>query len=833
MPGEDNSRRAIQRPALILLLLWMCFFFRFFQGRVLCGGDLVNQYIPYKMFFKDCIKQGILPLWNPYTFSGRPFLADIQQGIFYPPNWLCLILPIPIFFNVLTLLHLWFASFGAYMFARRFLKHPASRYLFILCFSFSAFFTARLYSGIVLFIFAGSYIPWIFLAAEKWAEERKGRSAILLGFLLALQILAGSPQPAFYTWISLGILFLLQWSRTKGPRSLWVGYAAAVLLMLALSAVQFIPTKEFIDYSYERQGGAQWEYITDVSLDFKSLISFVAPDFFSPSHREDILWSSLLGFWEYNGYVGIGPLVLCVLFFFLKPWKRISNDPDRGKIQLRLIRLSIVLFLLWLVLAFGKHSWIFWFFYKFVPGFNRFRVPARTVLFYILALSFLSSITLDHLIDLVGMPEELSVKILRRASFVLIFLLVLGFGISVPVLLSPLPFLQWLGIEKFIPLDKIKDSSGPFKDVIFYAKSSMLIFDLFLLLSCGIVFIMVSGRKRSPILPIVFLGMVGLDLFLFGIPKIESAPFRYFQEKFYPKTGLSQFLSASLQPGQRIVWTDDVFWWQYDQNQMELYPNRGMAQGLYDTRGYDPVFFRSYGEFFNAISRRPNEESPGGLLKLEQIRNHPLLSLLNVRYLLTYNPDVHPLGYSLVRQYPFNLCVYENKNAFGNAFLRSSYPVPEDKKDQILKAMRNPMFPYDKWAITLDRNPYMRKPGEKGTLGESVKLLHYSPNRREYEVVVKDSDTLVFSEVYYPGWKIYVDGKPVSANLVDHALLAVFLPPGPHRVICVFRPFSFIMGAFISLLTLLGLFIGWIVYLWRTKWKRAENMTPQNTGNPH
>jgi len=830
---QRDPGREIHTAALVFFLLWLAFLYKFLLGQVLCGGDLVNQYIPYKMFFKEWVHKGIVPLWNPYTFSGRPFQADIQIGMFYPPNLLCLILPIPIFFNVLTFLHLWFASLGSYAFARRFLKHPASRYLFSLCFSFSAFFTARLYSGIVLYIFTAAYIPWILLASEKWAETRNAKSAILFGILLTLQILAGSPQLAFYTWICLGILFLLQGIRSKGASPLWVGYAIAFVLMLALSAVQFIPTKEFIDHSYERQGGARWEYITDGSLHFKSLITFIAPNFFSPPKREDILWASLLGFWEYNGYVGIGPLVLSVLFFFLHPWKKSLPALPGHKTQSRLLRLSLVLFLFWMCLAFGKHSLIFWFFYKFVPGFNRFRVPARLVLYYIMALSFVSSIAFDRFIEIARRSDEDSMKRLRRIPVVLLVIVLLALGISIPFFLSPFPILQWFGVEKFVPMNQVRDTQGPFKDIVLYAKSSILIFDVFLLFSCGLIFLMISQRKRNLPFPYIFLGMIALDLFLFSIFHIETVPLRNFQEKFYPKTELSQFLRSAIEARQRIVWTDDVFWWQYDQNQLELYPNRAMVQGLYDTRGYDPVFLRTYGELFNAVGYLPNERSPGGLLKLEQIHNPHLLSLLNVRYILTYNPDVHPAGCELIKRFPSGLYVYENKNAFGNAFLRNSFPVADEVKDQILKAMWSPKFPHDKWAITQDRNPYMRKPGEKGTQGESVRVLEYAPNRREYEAVVKDSDTLVFSEVYYPGWKIYVDGKPVPSNIVDHALLAVFLPPGAHRVVCLFRPFSFMMGAFISFLTLLGLLIGCIVNLWRTKWKRVENTMPQNPGNPH
>lgn len=803
------------KPAVIFLFLWILFFYKFIiLGHVLSGGDLVNHYIPYKQFFKDCINKGIFPLWNPHTFSGRPFQADIQAGVFYPPNWFCLIMPVPVFFTLSTIIHLWFTSIGSFIFSGLFLKKTWSRYFFTLCFSFSAFFVTRLYSGIVLFIFTASYIPWILYAAERWRIKRTPGATVLLGILLTLQLLSGSPQVAFYTWIALFFLFIIQLRGSKSEVPLWRGYAVAALIMLGLSAVQFIPTKEYIDHSYERARGANWEYITDGSLEAKSLVSFLAPDFFSPPRREDIFWSSSLGFWEYNGYLGIAPIVFILVFLFSGGiWKMFPRSADDGS-RRRIMLLSLIFFLFWAFLAFGKNSWIFWVFFRFVPGFDRFRVPARLVIYYILALSFFSSVAFEYFMDTI-LEKDRDRKWQTRIVISVLAVFALGFLSSLVFLLKPITVLKWFGIEKFIRMDLIKNPNLPFHDILFYSRKSVFVSLGFLFINCMIIVIFTVIKKTRAWKAYLIVGILLIDLFLFGLSYPETVPYREFYERYYPETEVSELLKTTIESHQRIAWTDDVFWWQYDQNQIELYPNRGIIKGLYDTRGYDPVFLRRYGEFFNAIGRFPEDRSPGGLLRMEHIDNPNLLSLLNVRYILTYTQLEIP-GWEKAWSFSFGLHVYENKNVPGNAFLARYYPVPESHKSEIPKVLMQPRVPLLELALSGDDNPYSDPKKEKVKGEESVRLTFYSPNRREYDVVTAHSDTLVFSEVYYPGWKIYVNGERVPSHVVDHALLGAFLPPGSHHVVCKFFPYSLMIGGFVSGITMLTL-LGWFVLKRRRK----------------
>src|SRR4051794_19886580 len=77
-------------------------------------SDLVTQFIPWRQWGFDQIRQGHLPLWNPHTFCGMPFVGMFQSALFYPPNLIYLILPVGHATNWNIALHVWLAGLWMY-----------------------------------------------------------------------------------------------------------------------------------------------------------------------------------------------------------------------------------------------------------------------------------------------------------------------------------------------------------------------------------------------------------------------------------------------------------------------------------------------------------------------------------------------------------------------------------------------------------------------------------------------------------------------------------------------------------------------------------------------
>jgi hypothetical protein len=57
---------------------------------------------------------------------------------------------------------------------------------------------------------------------------------------------------------------------------------------------------------------------------------------------------------------------------------------------------------------------------------------------------------------------------------------------------------------------------------------------------------------------------------------------------------------------------------------------------------------------------------------------------------------------------------------------------------------------------------------------------------------------LVFAESYYPGWRVDIDGRPVSLLRIDHALMGVEVPAGHHTATFSYHPSQLGPGVAIS-----------------------------------
>src|SRR6266436_6764096 len=95
--SEDTSRSThfwIGAATLLLLTLGMFGDVLFTTKPVVlsdAGTDIADMFIYWRPFAAEQLRQGRVPLWNPYVFCGQPFLGWGVGGVLYPPNWLDLV----------------------------------------------------------------------------------------------------------------------------------------------------------------------------------------------------------------------------------------------------------------------------------------------------------------------------------------------------------------------------------------------------------------------------------------------------------------------------------------------------------------------------------------------------------------------------------------------------------------------------------------------------------------------------------------------------------------------------------------------------------------------
>ena len=84
-----GSHRVELRVLTLLFVAVLLFYWKILltsQFSVLLEYEGTNQAYVWDNFAAANIKQGILPLWDPYVHSGRSFVGEMQTGLFYPPN---------------------------------------------------------------------------------------------------------------------------------------------------------------------------------------------------------------------------------------------------------------------------------------------------------------------------------------------------------------------------------------------------------------------------------------------------------------------------------------------------------------------------------------------------------------------------------------------------------------------------------------------------------------------------------------------------------------------------------------------------------------------------
>jgi hypothetical protein len=75
-----------------------------------------------------------------------------------------------------------------------------------------------------------------------------------------------------------------------------------------------------------------------------------------------------------------------------------------------------------------------------------------------------------------------------------------------------------------------------------------------------------------------------------------------------------------------------------------------------------------------------------------------------------------------------------------------------------------------------------------------IELVSYKPNRVTFYVESSDQAMLVFSDLLYPGWRAYVDGKMTPLFATNGLFRGVIVPAGAHRVEMRFLPQSLRLG---------------------------------------
>lgn len=761
------------------------FFWRLLAGQVWMpagGGDLAQFLYPTYSFAAEWWRRGFVPLWNPYLFGGAPFVGDIQSGIFYPINLLTFFISVPLTFRdmeLLSVLHFLVAGTGMYAFLRwgklgtetqseHPTQQPASSTGAVVksdwalsrlaclggaaAFEFSDLFITHF--GNLNLIAVAAWMPLVLLFYRRAVTDRRTAFALVAGVILAVAFFAGHIQSFLFIVIALACWTLYEMA-TSGSR--WMPVRMLVvtgIIAFGLSAPVLLPSLEMAQNTV--RAAFPYEQAAQFSLPPAQLVGLFVPGFFGRGAQNS--WAP----WDRVevGYIGILPLLLALLALVLR------RD--------RLVRFSGLLALLGLALALGGYAVLHGWLYQFAPGLGQLRAPARFVFLFDFGVAVLAAVGFDALVhSLPASAEDILGKIGRSAPWAFLLVALTAGGMALTILIL-----------------------GQGQDPVLYARmakavNALAFFILLLALAMGLIVARATRFFHSGAWGVLALALIFFDLFSLGanVDTSTENPARVFEHPdavAFLKSDGDIYRVDPRGTGVDSTWTADT----------------AIVHGLFSIDGDNPLVLTAFNRYW---------ESYGS-------RSSALYDLLNVKYLIgrkgvlldraKFRPafDGDPA-----------VDIFENTRVLPRAFIVSaSQSVPNS--DAALAAILAPGFDPARTVVLESGSGAAFPQGIAAQTGgaASVKIVGYSPDEIDLETSSTGAGWVVLSEVYYPGWRGWVDDNEVNVLRADYAFRAIQLPQGNHRVRLVFDPLSFKIGVVLFGGLVLAC-AGWGAWRWATR----------------
>lgn len=776
---------------LLLFVLTLFFFYKpifNFDQIIYPAPDIIYATYTEKVLFSHSISAyKYLPLWNPYVFGGSPFLGNPTSTMFYPFNLLFLILPLGSTFGYIFAIDSFLIGAFTYLYARVIKIDKFGSLISAIAIMFSGPMIASAFAGHPILSDTFIWLPLALLFFELMVVRKKIIFAVFAGLTIALMFFAGSPQIAAYEILSLGIYFILRSiSSVKSVHEfpkLTIFPIIAITVGILVASVQLLPSFEFSRLSQRGSSGISYAFASDFSLHPYQVLSFIFPYFFG-SPVNQTYWAKG-NFWELNGYIGVLPLIFAFTSLFIRKNKYVP------------IFLTIGLFALFY--AFGKYSYVFPFFFNYVPGFGNFRVPARFLFIYALSFSILSGIgasfLINNLINKIRLINRKIFILIPIASTSLIFFLFIGNGNSIVSLYEKYVLRNSfaVGINHALLYNQTR------QDIIFFLVSLLFLYATIVLKKKNII--------KTSQLKVLILFFVFIDLWLFGSRLIDA---RKISEAFRPTIIINRILK--------------------DKSAYRVFDMKGeytpliASNNLESVTGVSPLYPKDVRDFLWSVGKHVNMPYDS-FIGIDEISNPIFLNLLNVKYIITNNnvkvnglsemieSNSRPSYFSTQNQMYY---LYENTAVLPRAFIVPNALVINDKQ-KALNFIANSNFDPKRYVI-LEKQPKNTKLNNFSSFKE-INTTRNNFNAISLNFNLDNSGFLVLSEIYYPGWKAYDNGKEIEILKANSVLRTMFLGRGQHHILLKYNPNSYKIGLTMSLIALSLSLLYIFIYVYKLKLK--------------
>ncbi len=431
-----------------------------FTPSMLFIRDVFNYTYPSTRFIQEMCRHGALPYWNPYLNYGQPLLENPNLLFFYPYTLLIVLLPIDFAYPFFYVVHVALAGIGAYLLARRWGQSRQAAFFagFVFAFSGPLLSLGNLYNHAA----CAAWMPWALLATDLAARSREvaqasrlplqerpapahGQDArataggtpalplgirpwILLTLVFSLQFLAAEPFTLIATF-GLCFAYALYLRGTLRPLAsaanlrILIGFVLTGCLMIALCAVQFLPSAELLSHSRRGAQGLRYGETSNWSFHPLLLVEVLVPDFYGPALTSPTKWNALVEDGNSPYYLSVF-MGFVPLFFALAGWA-LSKDRRRNFVAAAALG--------FLVLSFGHFTPVFSLAYLLVPLLTLVRFPVKLLVPVVMLIAILAGWGLDAL--RAEAPQWKARR--KRAVYPLVILLACSVAICAAAWMSP------------------------------------------------------------------------------------------------------------------------------------------------------------------------------------------------------------------------------------------------------------------------------------------------------------------------------------------------------------------------------------------------------------
>jgi hypothetical protein len=733
-------------------------------GYRLIGDDFIGFYLGMKKFLYEEMRLcHSIPFWNPFLLGGIPYWAHFESTIFYPLGFLFWLIPPEAAYGYTMFLHLLLAASFMYILARSLGMGRAGSFLAGAVYICNGFIMATLYLGHMCPAQSYIWLPLVIYFLNRTLQAGTSFFCVLpAGAVWGVQILAGAPQDAFYTFLA-SILFLGCNIRRgkdsrRGAPKLFVAMILVFVVGVGIASIQLVPAFEYIGESV-RASLNTYEMVTQASYPPEGVITAVLPNFFGNYAKggfwvDNVPWSVPYQ----NLYVGILPLIsLCFISF-------------RGSEHKRLILFAAILAVTAILLALGHNTPLYQLAYL-LPGFDKFRTPSRIITLWVFAVCLLGGKGFDALLDKIRTPG------VKPQVFFVVFCLTL-------LLLDLLfHYHREVVLKVFSPfmIHEVPHEQGfSAMEVISREFHRFTLITLFLLLC---LLLMKRGFMRRNFGAIALCSLLLVDLGLANSGGIRRDIGLYpWIEK------IKQVLDSSIGQDKSI--------YRVGSYSFGLGPNLEMLLGYQTVGGFTALIPTRYYEYINKYAEDELEQGWQSF-HYGVSKNSILMDLLNVKYAISHTTGTYE----------------ERKSHLPRAFIVYGYELLE--KEEVLNRLTSPDFDPSK-KILFEKNqdpPQLIQDASRSSLPiGQVKIISYRPDHITIQTESPEAGLLFLSEILYPGWKAFRDGQPTRILQGNYLFRVLEVPEGRHEVRLEFDPWTIKAGIGLTLLTAL-LIIGIPVFL--------------------